>query len=199
MAIEEIKKLIEENKDNEEVQTFIKGLSGETEVTTERVGEFLETEEGKRLLQPKLDQYFTKGLETWKEKSLPKVVEEEVRKRYPEESEESKKLREMESKLESIESARNRETLKNHAITVATEKGVPLGIIESLIAEDPETTVKNIETVEKALNSAVEKAIKEKFRESGRDVEESTGEPTSDIDKMSMGEYIAYREKQGLK
>ncbi|WRM69782.1 hypothetical protein UM752_11235 [Staphylococcus aureus] len=31
---------------------------------------FLDTEEGKRFIQPELDRYHSKGLESWKEKIL---------------------------------------------------------------------------------------------------------------------------------
>ncbi|WP_426578881.1 hypothetical protein P5490_019880 [Bacillus altitudinis] len=75
MNIEEIKQFLAENKDDEEVKMFVGELSA---VSADKVKGFLETEEGKKVLQPRLDQHFTKGLETWKADDLEKIVEEEV-------------------------------------------------------------------------------------------------------------------------
>ncbi|MDN5290872.1 MAG: hypothetical protein PWQ06_1111 [Anaerophaga sp.] len=46
----------------------------EQELTVEAVEEFLDTEDGQRLLQPILDRFFNKGLQTWKEKHLEQVL-----------------------------------------------------------------------------------------------------------------------------
>lgn len=47
-----------------------------SEITQEGVQSYLETDDGKRLLQPKLDQYHTKGLQSWQEKNLDKIKDE---------------------------------------------------------------------------------------------------------------------------
>jgi len=76
MALEQIRQLIESNKDNQDVQSYLKGLNP---ITPEGVTSFLDTAEGKKMLQPKLDAHFTKGLETWKEKTLPSILDDEIR------------------------------------------------------------------------------------------------------------------------
>lgn len=58
MNIEEIKQFLEQNKENEEVKAFVGELSA---VSVDKVKGFLETEEGNKFLQPRLDQHFTKG------------------------------------------------------------------------------------------------------------------------------------------
>ena len=52
----------------------------------------MDTKEGQRFIQPDLDRYFTKGLESWKEKNLEKIVDEEISKRNPEQSDEQKRI-----------------------------------------------------------------------------------------------------------
>jgi hypothetical protein len=74
-----IKKFIEDNQNNQEVHNYLRGLY----LTPESVASFLDTPEGKKLLQPRLDQHFTKGLETWKEKTLPSLLDEEIKKKFP--------------------------------------------------------------------------------------------------------------------
>lgn len=56
----------------------------ETQATTQEVErtqediakEWLGTDEGKKYLQPQLDSYFTKGLQTWQEKNIDKIKDE---------------------------------------------------------------------------------------------------------------------------
>ncbi|MEO4300632.1 hypothetical protein AB2R07_11470 [Staphylococcus aureus] len=85
MNIEEVKSFFEEHKDDKEVKDYLKGLKT---VSVDDVKGFLDTEEGKRFIQPELDRYHSKGLESWKEKNLEDLIEQEVRKRNPEQSEE---------------------------------------------------------------------------------------------------------------
>ncbi len=202
MALEDIKKLVEENKESEEFnsqfKTYIKDFVSSEILNSETVERYItETEDGKRLLQPKLDQYFNKGLKTWQEKTLPNMLEEEIKKRYPDETPENQKLREMEIKLQELENSRNYEAIKNKAITMANEKQLPLALAEFVITNDADKTADGIEKLSAAFKVAVEAAVKDKFKESGREIENSNSEPTSDISKMSMTEYMAYREKQG--
>lgn len=51
------------------------------ELTFENVADFLDTEEGKRMIQPLLDRHFDRSLSTWKERTLPKLIQEEQEKR----------------------------------------------------------------------------------------------------------------------
>ena len=46
------------------------------EITSEAVEQWLGTDEGKRFLQPKLDSYHTKGLQSWQEKNIDKIKED---------------------------------------------------------------------------------------------------------------------------
>ena len=46
---------------------------GETKYTTDGVESFLNTDEGKKMLQPKLDTNFAKGLDTWQKNNLDKI------------------------------------------------------------------------------------------------------------------------------
>ena len=45
----------------------------EVAITQEAVEKWLGTDEGKRFLQPKLDSYHTKGLQSWQEKNIDKI------------------------------------------------------------------------------------------------------------------------------
>ena len=168
MDIEEIKKFaaIEEGKE-QELESYLRGKT----VTPEGVSQFLESDDGKKLIQPLLDKYHAKGLESWKEKNLPKIEEEIQRKLNPEETPEQKKLRELEDKLSQSEAERKRERLRNKAISVVTEKGLnnAMDIVDHFLGQDEDATVANLNKLEKFVQKVVEQNTEALFKEGGRD------------------------------
>ncbi|MCK9328116.1 MAG: DUF4355 domain-containing protein, partial [Bacteroidales bacterium] len=145
MPLASLKKIIEENKENQEVQNYLKGLYP---ITPEGVTSFLDTEAGKKLLQPRMDSHFTKGLETWKEKTLPSLLDEEIKKKFPGETEEQKRMRKLEDELANEKNARIRSELVNKATTLATQKGLPVELVSYFVGQDEDSTVNNLTAVE---------------------------------------------------
>lgn len=172
MNLEEIKKFFEENKEDEAVKAYLDELSA---ISVDKVEGFLKTYEGKKLLQPILDRNFNKGLETWKTNNLEKLIDDEVKKRNPDQTPEQKKIAELEKLIEDEKSARMREALVNKALRVAKEKGLPDGIVDFFVGADEETTLSNLDHLETVFNKAVTDAVNVKFKESGRNPEQGTG------------------------
>lgn len=165
MTLEEIKAYLEANKDTEEVKNYLAGLS---KPTPEGVAAFLESPDGKKLLQPKLDQHFTKGLETWKSNNLSGLLDEEIKKKFPGETEEQKRLRNLEDELAKERQARVKSELHNKATTLATQKGLPVDLAAYFVGQDEDTTVNNLTALENIWQQNIQKAVEEKFKESGR-------------------------------
>lgn len=195
MDFEEVKQYFEANKDSEDVKNFIGGL-----VTTDRVQNFLNThEEGKKLLQKEKDTHFTKSLETWKNNNLKQLVETEISKRFPAETEDQKKLRQLQADFEAEKKNRARSELKNKAITHLTGKGIPLDFADYFLGSDEETTTANLQKLEGIYQASIQQAVENKFKESGRDVNHGTN-VNEFKPGMPMEEYAAMREKQqGIK
>lgn len=172
MNLEEVKKFFEENKEDEAVKGYLEELQT---VSADKVEGFLKTYEGKKLLQPILDKNFNKGLETWKTNNLEKLIDDEVKKRNPDQTPEQKKIAELEKLIEDEKSARMREALVNKALKAAKEKGLPDGIVDFFVGADEETTLSNLDHLETVFNKAVTDAVNVKFKESGRNPEQGTG------------------------
>ncbi|WPC79736.1 MULTISPECIES: DUF4355 domain-containing protein [Bacillus mojavensis subgroup] len=190
-TLEEVKKFLEENKENEEVKSYLNELSA---VSAEKVNGFLDTEEGKRLIQPRLDSHFTKGLETWKANNLDALVDAKVKELYPEETEEQKRIRKLEKELEDQKTAAQREKLLNKAVSYASEKQLPADVVEFFIGEDEESTMKNLGAFEEKYNAALQKAIESKFQENGRDVQSGSNETTNqNLDISSLAAEASIR------
>ncbi|MCZ4246327.1 DUF4355 domain-containing protein [Bacillus amyloliquefaciens] len=190
-TLEDVKKFLEENKENEEVQSYLNELSA---VSADKVNGFLDTEEGKRLIQPRLDSHFTKGLDTWKANNLDALVDAKVKELYPEETEEQKRIRKLEKELEDQKTAAQREKLLNKAVSYASEKQLPADVVEFFIGEDEESTMKNLGAFEEKYNAALQKAIESKFQENGRDVQSGSNETTNqDLDISSLAAEASIR------
>ncbi|MBT9286602.1 DUF4355 domain-containing protein [Bacillus velezensis] len=190
-TLEDVKKFLEENKENEEVQLYLNELSA---VSADKVNGFLDTEEGKRLIQPRLDSHFTKGLDTWKANNLDALVDAKVKELYPEETEEQKRIRKLEKELEDQKTAAQREKLLNKAVSYASEKQLPADVVEFFIGKDEESTMKNLGAFEEKYNAALQKAIESKFQENGRDVPSGSNEPTNqDLDISSLAAEASIR------
>ena len=181
MDINKVKELVQQEKDTE-LQDYLQGLS---KPTPEGIREFAQTEEGKKALQPVLDSYFTKGLETWKQNNLDKIVEEEVSKRYPEETEEQKRLKKLEKDLADERQHRTREQLRNKAITEATQKGLPTDIVDHLVGQDEQTTMDNLSKFEQVWQNKIQEQVEQRFKGSGHDPHK-TGNDTGTFTRESL-------------
>lgn len=169
VSLEELKQFLEDNKEDKEVQEYLEGLY----LVPKKVKAFLETDAGKKLIQPALDSYFTKGLETWKEKTMPSLVEEEIKKKFPDETEEQKRLRKLEEELAKERQARTKSELINKATQLATQKGLPVEVVHYFVGQDEDETVNNLTALENIWQANIEKVVSEKFKENGRVVDPS--------------------------
>lgn len=160
MDINEVKQFIEENKDNEEVQNYVGGF-----ITSDRVESYLNGEDGKKLIQPKLDSHFTKGLETWKGNNLEKLIDEEIKSRFPEKDQKDIELEKVKAELEKIKADANRKELMNKALLVADEKKLPKDIIKYFLGEDEESTNKNLQALEGVFSNHVETLVQERLKQ----------------------------------
>lgn len=136
-----------------------------TEVLTDsHVDAYLATEQGKKFIQPKLDRYFNKGLESWKTNHLETLVNDEISKRYPAETPEMKRIRELEQKLEAQSKETLRKELTLKAQSYAGELGLPASLANYFVADTEEATRESIskfhEIYKENINSAIVEATK---------------------------------------
>lgn len=180
MNIEEVKSFFEEHKDDKEVKDYLNGLKT---VSVDDVKGFLDTEEGKRFIQPELDRYHSKGLESWKEKNLEDLIEQEVRKRNPEQSEEQKRISALEQELEKRDAEAKREKLRSNALGKAQELNLPTSLVDRFLGDSDEDTEQNLKVLKETFDKYVQKGVESKFKSSGRDVKESQNQ---DLDPSNV-------------
>lgn len=195
LNLQMVKEFIESSKDsNEEVKNYIGGF-----ITSDRVEEFLNNEDGKKLLQPKLDKYHQKSLESWRQNNWEKELDAEIRKRFPAKSESEIELEKIKTQLKQMELEKTKESLTNKAIKVANEKKIPLDLIDFIIGNDEDNTLKNIEKLEGILNVHIQSAVEERLKSTGSYTPPSGGGgkglTKEDFTKMSYKERIELNQK----
>jgi hypothetical protein len=161
MAIENFKEVqawIDTNKEsNEELKTYLQGFN---KITVEGVQRFLnEDKDAKSWFDSEKDKHGSKSLETWKTNNLQKEIEAEIKKRFPDADPKDVKMKELELKLEQMQKETFKKELINSAIKTATEKELPIKLVDYLLGSDLETTNKNIETFETIFNEHIQKQV----------------------------------------
>lgn len=167
MDLNEVKTFIETNSQDSSVSEYLSELK---KPTAEVVNSYLDSQEGAKLLQPRLDSHFSKGLQTWKDNNLSKLIDEEVSKRNPGETPEQKEIRELKAQLESDRLEREREKLTNLAMKKANDLGLPLDFVNHLIGNDENETNTNLESFNELFQNAVQSQVDAKFKNNGREV-----------------------------
>src|SRR5690625_2229577 len=176
MDFEKIKQFIEENKDSKELQDYLKGFSS---ISQDDVKAFLEQEEGKQLLQPRLDSYFAKGLESWKTNNLEKLINDEVKKRNPDLTDEQKRIKELEDYVQQKEREAIFQTNKNVALSYLNEKKLPSSLVDYFIGDDEDSTMKNINLFEEVFTNQLQQSVEDRLKSDGTDLNNNNSKQTT--------------------
>jgi len=186
MTVKEISEFLKSNNAPPELTAFAETLKP---VNIETVKDYLTNqEEGKKFLQSYSDEKVTKALKTFEEKTLPLRVDEEMKKRHPEETPAEKALRKTEERVAQLERDLKRKELHNLAIKYATEKKIPTKHLEKFLGEDEESTLKNLTEYEETYRDGIKQATEELFKAGGRQVPQTpaTGKGADlDLEKIS--------------
>ncbi|WP_158232830.1 DUF4355 domain-containing protein [Sporosarcina sp. P17b] len=163
MTIDEIRAFLEANKDKDEVKQFLTGLQGAVDV--QKIEQLSQSDATiKSWLDSQKDRHSSKSLETWKANNLQSLIEEKLKELNPDKSPQDIELEKIRKQLADMEREKQRESLKNKALTIVTEKGLPTSAIDFFLGEDEDTTLQNLEKYENELKSfgqqMVEKSMK---------------------------------------
>lgn len=189
MEFKDIITALKEHENSEEYNTYINGL-----LTADRLDKFLETDAGKKYLQPKLDSYHAKGLESWKSNNLSKEVEKLYKQKHPDADPKDAELAEVKAELERMKRENTRKDLKNKALSYFNEKKLPADLVDFILGDDEESTNANIKRFEKGYSSSLSAAVEAKIKDN------SYTPPSGDNGGEVDGVLVAFNKKNpGLK
>jgi hypothetical protein len=167
---EEIKAEVEESK---------AALINKENLTLEELKNIINENEGfKAWLSSEKDRHFSTSLNTWKENNLSKEVEKEISKRYPAETEEQKKLRDLELKLQAMEQESKMKELKANTMRVINDKQLDSEILDFVLSDNEETTIANIDKFEGLIDRLANKRLEEKYKNANTTPTQSVGQAT---------------------
>lgn len=191
MNIEEVKAFLQENAESEEVKAFVTTL-----VKVPGIDEILKLPE----VQKAFDSKVTQSINTYKEKTLPGLVDAEKKKLEatlnPSLSPEMQRIQELENKLAEKEKAEKLSNQKSKVTKVLAEKGLPADFADYLADLEDESTDKKTEAFLSAFGSVSQKIRDEVLKGHSNTVPQdgpvkagSTGEPGPNATKEDWKAY----------
>ena len=178
--VEEIKAVVDEPKAD---------LINKENLTLEELKNIINGNEGfKAWLSSEKDRHFSTSLNTWKENNLSKEVEKEISKRYPAETEEQKKLRDLELKLQSMEQESKMKEIKANTMRVINDKKLDSEILDFVLSETEEVTISKIDKLESLIDRLATQRVEQKYKQANTT-------PSTSIGEATLSEYDRSRSK----
>ena len=145
----EVKTYIEQNKNTEEIKNYLQGINN---LSFDGVKNYLESDEqGKGYLQSYADSKVTKGIESFKQNNLSKLVDEEIRKRNPSTDPKDIEIQELKKQFETIQRESVKKDLELKTSKLISERNIPVEFLPFVIGGNEETTMSNLTGLEKVL------------------------------------------------
>ncbi len=129
---------------------------------------YSENEIVKQYIEKQKDSHFSKSLKTWKQNNLAAEVEKEIAKRFPAETAEQKRIRELEQEMANMKKSQVLEKMTNKALTTLAEKGLPVELAQLVVTEDESKMMKAINALSDTYTKSVQAEVEKKFKEHGR-------------------------------
>lgn len=163
MKWEDVQQFMQENKESEDVKAYLQGF-----LSVEGVQQFLqENKEAKGWLDSTVDKRTTKSLETWKTNHLEQLIDSEVKNRFPEKDAKDIELEKLKVEVEKMQREKQREVLTNQAMKVASDKKLPVKLVDYFIGDDEEGTNSNLEVLESVFQSSVQEIVEQRLKGDG--------------------------------
>lgn len=174
MELNDVIKFLKDNAGDKAVQEYLASLKA---LDVNSVKAFINTEDGKKIVQPLIDAQVQKGIETYKTNfktnELDSLVEKKYNELHPAETETEKQLRELKQKFEASQKAANLSNLKSAALKTLVSKGIDAEkaskLVDVITFSDADTLNSNVAVVTEVLESEVTAGVKRKFKDIGRD------------------------------
>ncbi|MDM0716974.1 DUF4355 domain-containing protein [Clostridium perfringens] len=195
MLKSELIKLINDIEDDKDIDEII--LNNGFAKPLKDINGFNELLASNKEIQGFVDSKVTKGIETFKTNTMPKLIDAEVLKRTnKEETPVEKELREMKAEFESMKKEKARAEMVAKYKDTLSEKNIPSKLIDFVLGEDEETTNANISLFEDSMKSYIDSQVSERLNggyvppKEDRDISKSTYEQLLQKDDLSLEEAM---------
>lgn len=132
-----------------------------------------------------------KSIESWKEKNLNNLIEEEINKRYPPKTEAEIKLEEINKELERANQEKQQLELRMKYQELLIKSEIPVELVDFVAGKDTEETIKNIEKFKESMVKYVDRTVDNRFKQHsyvpGNNNSMRVNNPTSDFERIVKG------------
>ncbi|MFK4304720.1 hypothetical protein ABH892_004887 [Paenibacillus sp. RC254] len=165
MNLEQMKQLIEENQTKEEWQMYLQGLNP---YSVQGMEQYIQSNQrAKSWFDSTVDKRSAKSLETWKANHLESAVDAEIKKRFPAKDEKEIEVEKLRAEVENMKLEKQRERLTSQAVKIASEKKLPLPLVDFFIGADEEATTVNLGMLEQSLQLAIQQQVEQRLKGDG--------------------------------
>jgi Domain of unknown function (DUF4355) len=187
LTLEQVREFIEANKESDELKEYLQGFQPSVD---EILGKFESDEQLRKWLESEKDKHFNKGLTTFKEKTMPKLIEDEIAKRNPNnKSPEALKVEEALAEIERWKSKTIRESVRNEALKFATDNKLPSEIVDYFISlekdddeegtKSKESTMSHLSKLKDVWGTHLQTSVNERMKSNGINPKDSGGAPAT--------------------
>ncbi|MFA5750380.1 MAG: hypothetical protein WC895_04115 [Candidatus Shapirobacteria bacterium] len=170
ITLEQVKEFIEANKSNADVAEYIVSVSVDKPMNAELVSAYLQTTEGKNLIQPMMDQRVTDAIKTHDEKQKPKIdalvksqIAAEMLRLNPTETPEQREMRELRQKTKEMEDQWEADKRNSKIKELAFKEGIDPLFIEGTPFNSVEESQLWMQRFKEFHNKALEKELNERL------------------------------------
>lgn len=152
---------------------------------------FMETEEGRKVLNPLFDSKVSKAIDTWKTNNLEKVVNEELVKQGFVQTEEQKAMMELKQEIENMKREKQLAELNSIKLSELSSNGLPTTFGKYIVGDSEEAIRESIAGMKELFESTVSESVKKKLANTGGTIETKTPPAVPqnlDINKMTYTE-----------
>jgi hypothetical protein len=202
LTLELVREWLAANKAQDTVKAFLKELGAGPALGADTVGPWLETEDGKKLVQPYVDKRVTDAIKTHDTKTketteaeVKRRVAEELLKANPQETPQDKQIRELREQMDADRKESARDKLKRAIVEEAAAQGVPSWWVDEYSGNTIEEAKLFVAKVKKHNEELTTKAKNEVLTTGFKPGSgNGTDKTKKDVSKLSLAEAIAMEE-----
>ena len=162
MELKDVQTFLTENKDKDDVKTFVAGLNP---VTLDRVKEFVgKDKDATSWFDSEKDNHTKTALKTWQDNNLDKYYQDRYKKEHPDADPKDTALAEVKAQLEQMKADNAHKDLTAKALKMAADKKLPSELVNFFIGKDENETKKNLTSLEKTFTEKVNAAVEERLK-----------------------------------
>ncbi|MGG3925680.1 DUF4355 domain-containing protein [Metabacillus fastidiosus] len=175
MNLEKVKEFLEQNRESNEVKEFLQGFKT---LSVEEIQTLAKTDkELTSWLDSEKDTHHNKAMETFKVKTLPSLIEEEIKKRNPNKDEKDLQLETLQAEFNKMKTAKLRESLRGSAFKFASDNKLPTDLVDYFISlesddndegtKSQESTLANLTKLKDVWSNHLQTEVNERLKSNG--------------------------------